>query len=163
MKRCLLMMRCWSTSATVLCPPHRTGKVRPRSFRCGTPHLKGSKRDWRCSGFPPLLVLHGDGVHHQGVDALREQAVAFCPAREMPRGIVPVVEAQEGELRQNTVPAGRDAFPGRGEHIFKEGPTSLAWDRPTLHRNPSRSDVQGNLAPLPQALEAKWFQERGVV
>ena len=53
----------------------------------------------------------------------------------------------------HTVPVLFDALPRIGEHLLQEGPTSLAWDCSTLHWNPSRSDVQGSRAPLPQALE----------
>ena len=92
-------------------------------------------------GLPRLVVLHAHGVCRQGLDALREQATAVCPAWEMPRGKMPRVETQEGELRQNTVTALCGALPRNGEHLLKEGPTSLAWDCSTLHWNTSRSDV----------------------
>ena len=92
-------------------------------------------------GLPRLLVLHAHGVCRQGLDALREQAIAFCPPWEMPCGKMPIVEAQQGQLRQNTVPVFCDALPRMGEHLLKQGPTSLAWDCSTLNWNTSRSDV----------------------
>ena len=77
----------------------------------------------------------------QGNDALREQTIAVCPPWEMPRSKMSIVEAQEGRLRQNTVPVLFDALPRIGEHLLKEGPTSPAWDCSTLHWNHNGSDV----------------------
>ena len=92
---------------------------------------------------PPLPSCSHNrwSIDAQGLDALREQAIAFCPPWEMSRGKMPVVETQQGQLCQNTVPCLCDALPRMGKHLLKHGPTSLAWDCPSLHWNTSRSDV----------------------